>query len=200
VISFSVFCGKKKYASCASRRSKWQWQSNKETCMAACYLYIRTMHTFIRTIICEPSNCGKTKLISLLENPYENISCTRNRCKQPKYQYLTNLVLIEKIGYLFRLYFLIITASFHWARRFRVPSLSLMTLHAASRTRIKEYFTMGRYTDINCFYLCHMYAKTKHLTRQCKSVDSIQIVWYQSETYIQRSYEYGLWGFLRFML
>jgi len=64
--------------------------------MAVCYLYIRTMHTFIRTVICEPSNCGKTKLISLLENPYENISCTRNRCKQPKYQYLTNLVLIEK--------------------------------------------------------------------------------------------------------
>ena len=38
--------------------------------MVACYLYIRTMHTFIRTVICEPSNCGKTKLISLLENPY----------------------------------------------------------------------------------------------------------------------------------
>lgn len=59
----------------------------------------------IRSIICGPSNCGKTNvLISLIESPhgvrFENVYVYSKSLQQPKYQYLENLLSpIEEIGY-----------------------------------------------------------------------------------------------------
>jgi len=51
----------------------------------------------IRTIVCGPSNCGKTNvLISLLESPhgvrFENVYVYLKPLQQPKYRYLENLL------------------------------------------------------------------------------------------------------------
>jgi len=60
---------------------------------------------FIRDIICDPSNCGKTNvLISLLDSPhgvrFENVNIYSKSLQQLKYRYLKNLLTpVEEIGY-----------------------------------------------------------------------------------------------------
>ena len=49
-------------------------------------------------------------------------------------------------------------------RRFQIPFLSSMMWHATNKTRSES--TLGRHADVDCFYLCQMYAKIpKHLIR-----------------------------------
>jgi len=58
--------------------------------------------------------------------------------------------------------------SYHWERHFRIPSLIFNVDDVAcdKQDAIREYFSMGRHADVDCFYLCQTYAKiSKHLIR-----------------------------------
>ena len=123
----------------------------------------------IRCLICGPSNCGKTNvLVSLLESPhgvrFENVYVYSKSLQQPKYQYLENLLTpIDEIGY------------FTFSNNSDVipPNESLPNsififddVACDKQDTIREYFAMGRHSNVDCFYLCQTYAKIpKHLIR-----------------------------------
>ena len=128
----------------------------------------------IRSIICGPSNCGKTNvLISLIESPhgihFENMYVYSKSLQQPKYRYLENLMSsIEEIGY------------FTFSNNSDVipPSEALPNsififddVACDKQDTIREYFAMGRHSSVDCFYLCQTYAKIpKHLIRDNANV------------------------------
>ncbi|KAG5313760.1 LIPHB Lipase, partial [Acromyrmex insinuator] len=105
----------------------------------------------IRAIICGLSNCGKTNvLISLLEKwpngvRFENVYVYSKSLQQPKYRYLENLfTFIDEIGY------------FTFSNNSDVDK----------QDAVREYFSMGRHANVDCFYLCQTYARIpKHLIR-----------------------------------
>lgn len=123
----------------------------------------------IRGIICGPSNCGKTNvLLSLLESPhglrFENLYVYSKSLQQPKYQYLEHLMsTIDEIGY------------FMFSNNSEViPSNEVLSnsiivfddVACDKQNMIREYFSMGRHSNVDCFYLCQTYAKIpKHLIR-----------------------------------
>lgn len=123
----------------------------------------------IRGIICGPSNCGKTNvLMSLLESPhglhFENLYVYSKSLQQPKYRYLENLLAsIDEIGY------------FTFSNNSEVipPNDALSNsifvfddVACHKQETIREYFAMGRHSNVDCFYLCQTYAKIpKHLIR-----------------------------------
>lgn len=123
----------------------------------------------IRGIICGPSNCGKTNvLMSLLESPqglhFENLYVYSKSLQQPKYRYLENLMLgIDEIGY------------FTFSNNSEViPPVEALPnsifvfddVACDKQDAIREYFAMGRHSNVDCFYLCQTYAKIpKHLIR-----------------------------------
>ena len=123
----------------------------------------------IRAIICGPSNCGKTNvLISLLESPhgvrFENVYVYSKSLQQPKYRYLENLLTsIDEIGYFtFSNNSDVIPPS-----DARPNSIFVFDDVACDKQdAVREYFSMGRHSSVDCFYLCQTYARIpKHLTR-----------------------------------
>lgn len=123
----------------------------------------------IRAIICGPSNCGKTNiLISLLESPhglrFENVYVYSKSLQQPKYQYLEKLLApIDEIGYFtFSNNSDVIPPS-----KARADSIFIFDDVACDKQNtVREYFAMGRHTNVDCFYLCQTYARIpKHLIR-----------------------------------
>lgn len=123
----------------------------------------------IRCIICGPSNCGKTNvLISLLESPhgarFENVYVYSKSLQQPKYRYLEQVLEpMSEIGY----------RAFSDSRDVLPPGEALPDsifvfddVACDKQDTIREYFAMGRHSNIDCFYLCQTYAKIpKHLIR-----------------------------------
>ncbi|KYN39371.1 hypothetical protein ALC56_06240 [Trachymyrmex septentrionalis] len=123
----------------------------------------------IRCIICGPSNCGKTNaLISLIESPhgvrFENVYVYLKSLFQPKYRYLEELLeSINGISYY----------AFSNNRDVIPPKEALPNsifvfddVACDNQNTIREYFSMGRHTNIDCFYFCQTYAKIpKHLIR-----------------------------------
>lgn len=123
----------------------------------------------IRAIICGPSNCGKTNiLISILESPhgvrFENVYIYSKSLQQPKYQYLEKLLTsIDEIGY------------FTFSNNSDVISPSeahpnsifvFDDVACDKQDTVREYFSMGRHSNVDCFYLCQTYARIpKHLIR-----------------------------------
>ncbi|KYQ47387.1 hypothetical protein ALC60_13589 [Trachymyrmex zeteki] len=113
--------------------------------------------TSIRTIVCGPSNCGKTNvLVSLLESPhgvrFENVYVYSKSLQQPKYQYLTNLLTpIEEIGY-----FTFSNNSDVIPPNEALPNSIFIFDDVAcdKQNAIREYFAMGRHAHVDCFYLC----------------------------------------------
>lgn len=123
----------------------------------------------IRAIICGPSNCGKTNvLISLLESPhgvrFENVYVYSKSLQQPKYRYLeTLLTSINEIGYFtFSNNSDVIPPS-----EARPNSIFVFDDVACDKQNaVREYFSMGRHSNVDCFYLCQTYARIpKHLIR-----------------------------------
>jgi len=131
--------------------------------------------SILRSIICDPSNYGKTNvLISLLESTvhgvlFENVYIYSKSLQQPKYQYLKNLLaLIEEIGY------------FTYSNNSDIVSPSeafpnsifIFDDVACDKQDVtREYFSMGRHADVDSFYLCQTYAKIpKHLIRDNASL------------------------------
>ena len=110
----------------------------------------------IRCIICGPSNCGKTNaLINLIESPhgvhFENVYVYSKSLFQPKYRYLEELLeSINGIGYY----------AFSNNRDVIPPKEALPNsifvfddVACDNQNIIREYFSMGRHTNIDCFYL-----------------------------------------------
>jgi len=125
--------------------------------------------TTIRAIVCGPSNCGKTNvLISLLESPhcvrFENVYVYSKSLQQPKYRYLENLLTpINEIGYFtFSNNSDVIPPS-----EARPNSIFVFDDVACDRQNTIREFSMGRHSNVDCFYLCQTYARIpKHLIRE----------------------------------
>jgi len=123
----------------------------------------------IRGIICGPSNCGKTNvLLSLLESPhglrFENLYVYSKSLQQPKYCYLEKLLAsIDEIGY-----FTFSNNSDVIPPGEALPNSIFVFDDVAcdKQDTIREYFAMGRHSNVDSFYLCQTYAKIpKHLIR-----------------------------------
>lgn len=123
----------------------------------------------VRAIICGPSNCGKTNvLLSLLSSPhglrFENVYVYSKSLQQPKYRYLETLMAeVEDVGY------------FTFSNNSDVipPSEALANsvfvfddVACDKQNTIRDYFSMGRHSNVDSFYLCQTYARiSKHLIR-----------------------------------
>lgn len=128
----------------------------------------------MRCIIAGPSNCGKTNtMLSLLEHPnglkFENVYLYSKSLYQPKYVYLKNLLKpIQGIGYYaFSNGENIITPS-----KAKPNSVFIFDDVACDKQNIiRDYFSMGRHNNIDCFYLCQTYTRIpKHLIRDNANV------------------------------
>jgi hypothetical protein len=123
----------------------------------------------IRCVICGPSGCGKTNvLISLLESPYgvrfENIYVYSKSLQQPKYRYLEKL--LEPMNDIN--YHAFTNNSDVIPPNEALPNSIFIFDDVAcdKQNIIREYFAMGRHSNVDCFYLCQTYAKIpKHLIR-----------------------------------
>jgi len=121
----------------------------------------------IRAIICDPSNCSKTNvLISLLESPhgvrFKNVYVYSKSLQQPKYRYLENLLTsIDEIGYfMFPNNSDIIPPS-----EARPNSIFVFDDVACNKQDVvREYFSMGRHSNVDCFYLCQLYQNILYAT------------------------------------
>lgn len=123
----------------------------------------------IRSIICGPSNCGKTNLlISLIEDPnglrFKNIYIFSKSLQQPKYKLLTKMLgLIKNLGL------------YTFTNNSEIPSPNDVKPHSImifddvaceQQDNIRSFFAFGRHNYIDSFYLCQSYTRIpKHLIR-----------------------------------
>jgi hypothetical protein len=123
----------------------------------------------IRCIIAGSSNCGKTNvMLSLLEHPnglrYENVYIYSKSLYQPKYEYLKELLEpIKGINYYpFSEGGNIIPP----AKAKRNSIFIFDDVSCDKQNIIKAYFSMGRHSEVDCFYLTQTYTCIpKHLLR-----------------------------------
>lgn len=121
----------------------------------------------IRSIICGPSNCGKSNaLMSMLLNEnglrFENIYIYSKSLYQPKYTFLEK-VLSGIVGYY----------SYKENEEILDPSAANSNsvfifddVACHEQGKIREFFSMGRHNAIDSFYLCQSYTRIpKHLIR-----------------------------------
>lgn len=123
----------------------------------------------IRSIICGPSNCGKTNvLLSMIENPnglkFENIYIFSKSLEQEKYQYLEKIVKpIKGLG------FFKFSASDDVIppNKARPNSIFIFDdIVCDKQDNIKSYFCMGRHRGVDSFYLTQTFTRVpKHLIR-----------------------------------
>jgi len=118
-------------------------------------------------IFSTPSNCGKINvLINLLESShgicFENVYVYSKSLQQPKYQYLKNLLAPKEIGYFTfsnNNVLLLNEVKFHFCLQW----------HDMRQARHNQRVLCDGLTsvDVDCFYLCQIYAKIlKHLIMQ----------------------------------
>lgn len=120
----------------------------------------------VRCIIVGPSNCGKTNLvISLLEDAnglrFENVCVFSKSLYQSKYKYLEKVLKsIPGIGYF----------AFNDGAEILPPdqakpnSIFIFDDIACDKQDVmREYFSMGRHKNVDCFYLCQTYT---HIPKQ----------------------------------
>ena len=123
----------------------------------------------VRAVICGPSGCGKTNvLLSLLESPnglrFENVYVYSKSLRQPKYRYLERV--LSRVGGLG--YFPYSDTAEIVPPRDALPDSIFVFDDVAcdEQNAIREYFSMGRHANVDCFYLCQSYARIpKHLIR-----------------------------------
>lgn len=124
----------------------------------------------IRSIICGPSNSGKTNvMINLLESPnglrFENVYVYAKSLFQPKYQRLKEILSsIKGIGF------------YEFSSNEQVVPLKDVKPNSIfifddvifdKQNNIREYFCMSRHKSVDCFYLSQSYAHIpKHLIRE----------------------------------
>lgn len=116
----------------------------------------------LRCLIVGSSSSGKTNLmLSLIEHEnglkFENIYVYSKSLYQPKYLYLEKLLKpIQGIGYY----------TFNSGEDIMDPSKIKQNsififddIACQNQEKIREYFSMGRHNNIDCFYLCQTYSK-----------------------------------------
>lgn len=143
----------------------------------------------IRCLIVGPSNCGKTNvMVSLIEHPnglkFENIYLYSKSAHQPKYAYVEKLLKPIK-GIAFE--------SFNNNDEIIPPvqakSNSIFIFDDVicdKQNIIREYFCMGRHSQVDCFYLSQSYAKIpKNLIRENAN---IIILFKQDEMSLRHAY------------
>lgn len=116
----------------------------------------------IRSIICGPSNCGKTNvMISLLlhENglKFHNVYLYSKTTFQPKYRFLQNV--LKKVEGVKFFGFNDHDEVIH--PRDALPNSIIIfdDVVCDQQSNIRNYFTMGRHNNIDCFYLSQTYSK-----------------------------------------
>lgn len=116
----------------------------------------------IRCIICGPSNCGKTNtMISLLihENglKFKNVYIYSKTTFQPKYRFLEKVFnkIPEVKLFLFKDDKDVISPN----EALRKSVFIFDDVTCENQINIRNYFSMGRHKDIDCFYLSQTYSK-----------------------------------------
>lgn len=123
----------------------------------------------IRALVVGPSNCGKTNAVFTLlfaENglKYENVYVFSKSLYQPKYKFLEKLLTsVPEIGY------------FPYSENDEVlkPNEAIQNsimifddVSTQNQNRIRDYFSMGRHSDIDSFYCTQTYSSIpKQLVR-----------------------------------
>lgn len=143
----------------------------------------------IRAIFCGPSNCGKTNcLLALILDingvRFENIYVYSKSLKQPKYQYLKDVIEpMEEIKYFpFSEHEEVISPS-------NTSPNSLMIfddIAGEKQNNVRDFYSMGRHEAVDSFYLCQTYSKVpKQLVR-----DNINlvVVFRQDDTNLKHVY------------
>lgn len=154
-----------------------------------CKRHSKILPNTIRCIICGPSNCGKTNvIINLIESPngvrFENIYVYSKSLQQLKYRYLERIIsTIPGIGY------------YKFSNNSQIVPISEALPNSIfifddvacdKQQIIREYFSMGRHSNIDCFYLCQTYAKIpKHLIRDNAN---LLIIFQQDNTNLRHIY------------
>lgn len=123
----------------------------------------------IRSIICGPSNCGKTNvLLSLIESPnglkFENIYVYSKSLNQPKYKYLEKVInSIDGVGY----HAFSSVEDIIPPEQAKPNSIFIFDdVVIDKQENIKAYFCMGRHHGIDSFYLTQTFTRVpKHLIR-----------------------------------
>lgn len=123
----------------------------------------------IRCIVAGPSNCGKTNvIIALLEHPhgvrFENVYVYSKSLYQPKYQYLATLLKpLKEVGYF---PYSDSEAILHPSKAKENSVFIFDDVQSERQAVIRDYFSMGRHSKVDCFYLCQTYSHIpKHLIR-----------------------------------
>lgn len=123
----------------------------------------------IRCIICGPSNCGKTNIIlSLLLHKnglkFQNIYLYSKTTFQPKYKFLQQV--LERIPEVNFFIFNNDKEVIHPNEASRNSIVIFDDVVCENQTNIRNYFTMGRHNQLDCFYLSQTYSKVpKQLLR-----------------------------------
>jgi GTPase SAR1 family protein len=117
----------------------------------------------IRCLLVGPSNCGKTNtMISLIEHSnglrFENVYVYSKSLFQPKYQYLENLLKpIKDMNYFA---FNDLESNIPPPSKAKSNSIFIFDDVACDKQNLmREYFSMGRHKNIDCFYLCQTYSR-----------------------------------------
>lgn len=121
----------------------------------------------LRTLICGPSNCGKSNvMLSMLFDKnglkFQNVYVYSKSLYQPKYEFLKK-VLKNIVNY------------FPYNENEAITNTEDAKEHSififddvacCSQEKIREYFAMGRHKLVDVFYLCQTYTRIpKHLIR-----------------------------------
>ena len=128
----------------------------------------------IRAIICGPSNCGKTNvLVSLLFEPnglcFENVYIYSKSLHQPKYRLLKHVV--QKIKGMKYHSYRENEDVLDPAEADKNSVFIFDDVACEKQDKIRLYFSMGRHSSTDCFYLCQSYTRIpKHLIRDNANV------------------------------
>lgn len=116
----------------------------------------------IRALICGKSGCGKSNLmLSLLFDSngvrFKNVCVYSKSLFQPKYRFLkTVLDGVKSVGY------------YQYTENDEIVSPEDAPCHTVfifddvatqKQNKIRDFFSMGRHAQVNCFYLCQTYSR-----------------------------------------
>lgn len=123
----------------------------------------------VRCLIVGPSNCGKTNvMISMLVNPhglrFANVYLYSKSLFQPKYEYLRNILEpIKGLG------FYAYDSNVNIMEPAEAKPNSVFVFDdvvCEKQNVIRSFFSMGRHSNVDCFYLAQTYTRTpKQLVR-----------------------------------
>lgn len=134
-----------------------------------CFRHGKLLPNTIRGIICGPSNCGKTNLVvGLLLHKnglqYRNVYVYSKTLFQPKYVFLEKVLsLVPEVTF----------AKYQENEEVLSPHdakpnsiIVFDDVACENQNNIRDYFSMGRHKNIDCFYLNQTYSKIpKQLVR-----------------------------------